>query len=281
MKILITGGTGFIGSNLVKYLNEFNRSKWEIFAPTHTELDLLDFQSCKAYFKEHQFDVVIHTAVPRNYNNGGITVVNIYDKVFRMFSNLFFFTTNSYCINLGSGSDEQDTPLGNIKKEIKYIIGLTHNWVNLRLFGVFGMGEHSARFFPSLFVEQNTITIKNPSSLFSWIAVNDLCFILKWFCRHQPKNNAYDICNCEIQPLSYWGRFLSELTFKKLIRMPNPRIDYVGNNTILLNTMSEISPNGIFTPMKESILNYHHDFLLQEIEHFNRRCSEFKGEDHI
>lgn len=282
MKILITGGTGFIGSHLVRSFEaEYD---WKVFAPTHKELDLLSFESCQAYFQNNYFDIVIHAACPRNYTKQGITVVNLYEKMFMMFSNLFFFTTKSRCFNLGSGAEYQEMELGRAKRNINWVIHNSMNWINLRLFGVFGMGEQPMRFFPSIFKEiitSQTITIQNPDNRFSWIDISDLCFIMRVFCRHAPKENDYDVCNSELQTLGYWGEYLSSYFNVKLILGKYPRSDYCGNNTSLIEEMNSITHIGCFKPMKISIINYYQFFLSNQTDQFNKRWSEFKGEDHI
>lgn len=48
-KILLTGGSGFIGRNLRE---SFLASKYDITAPTHSELDLLDTRSTDEFFKK-------------------------------------------------------------------------------------------------------------------------------------------------------------------------------------------------------------------------------------
>ena len=47
MKILITGGSGFIGRNLVKTLNK----DYDVYSPSSSELDLTDAQQVTTYLQ--------------------------------------------------------------------------------------------------------------------------------------------------------------------------------------------------------------------------------------
>lgn len=58
-KIYITGGSGLVGRNIRE--NEII-SESEIFAPTHSELDLCDYNSVYDFLKQKKPDLVIHTA---------------------------------------------------------------------------------------------------------------------------------------------------------------------------------------------------------------------------
>ena len=60
-KILIIGGTGFIGRNLLHYFK--NHTSYDVAAPTRSELNLLDDTACKNYIKYLKPDYVVHCAV--------------------------------------------------------------------------------------------------------------------------------------------------------------------------------------------------------------------------
>lgn len=55
MKILITGGNGMVGKNLRKLMPE-------AFAPSSSDLDLMDASAVKMYMNDNKFDTVIHLA---------------------------------------------------------------------------------------------------------------------------------------------------------------------------------------------------------------------------
>ena len=57
-KILITGGSGFIGHNLVEALS----GTYRVYCPTSSQLNLLDEAKVYAYCRRHRFDTVIHAA---------------------------------------------------------------------------------------------------------------------------------------------------------------------------------------------------------------------------
>ena len=59
MKVLVTGGSGFLGWRTATYLETLG---WQVFTPSHRELDIVDEMELRAWFRHHTPDVVIHTA---------------------------------------------------------------------------------------------------------------------------------------------------------------------------------------------------------------------------
>ena len=59
MKLLVTGGSGFLGRRVVAH---FEKLGWQVFAPSHRELDITDREEVHAWFRNHHPDAVIHTA---------------------------------------------------------------------------------------------------------------------------------------------------------------------------------------------------------------------------
>jgi len=86
-KILITGGSGFLGRQIV---NECSQ-EFEVLAPRSSEFNLYDYESTSNFIKEHKPEVVVHSAAyygglninieePANlFRNNTIMTANIYE----------------------------------------------------------------------------------------------------------------------------------------------------------------------------------------------------------
>ena len=59
MKLLVTGGSGFLGRRTVEYLKSLG---WQVLAPGHKELDITDFSAVREWFCQNMPEAVIHTA---------------------------------------------------------------------------------------------------------------------------------------------------------------------------------------------------------------------------
>lgn len=57
-KLLLTGASGFLGSRILTYYKE----KYYILAPSHSEMDITEWNNVIHYFEQHKPDIVIHCA---------------------------------------------------------------------------------------------------------------------------------------------------------------------------------------------------------------------------
>ena len=77
-KILLLGQSGFIGQNLLEYFQE----KYDIIAPTHQQLDVLDERAVIDCLSKGNFDIVINALDVRDGS------IDYFEKRLRMFTNL-------------------------------------------------------------------------------------------------------------------------------------------------------------------------------------------------
>lgn len=68
MKVLLTGGSGFIGRNFIERYS----GRYEIFAPTSQEVDLTKIRQVSDYFSDNKFDAVIHAAGKSDGYSGSV-----------------------------------------------------------------------------------------------------------------------------------------------------------------------------------------------------------------
>ena len=154
MKILITGGSGFIGRSLIKALKE----EYDVFSPSSKELDVTNSYDVKKYLQNKYFDWVIHCAI-----DGGKRTIEDKEDVAYNNIKMFFNLMNNKdrfgkLINFASGAEFDRTtainnntnnlknsyptdPYGMSKNIISRIINDSLNCYNFSVYGVFGEDE--------------------------------------------------------------------------------------------------------------------------------------------
>ena len=195
MKILITGGSGFIGRNLIKSLKEDN----EVFYPSSKELDLTDSEVVDNYFRNKYFDWVIHCAI----KGGKRTKEDSLDTTYKNLSMFFNLMRNrdryNKLINFSTGAEfdrskditgDNDVnnyfPLdcyGLSKNVISRILKTNSTAYNLRIYGVFGIDEEPDRFFRSNILRSKSgdpIEI-HQDRYFDFIYIEDLILVIKHY----------------------------------------------------------------------------------------------------
>ena len=150
MNILITGGNGFVGKAIKKYLDNIQLSSISV---SRKDFDLSCYESTKEWFikKDQFFDVVIHTAI-----TGGSRLkednYSIIDNNIKMYYNLL--ANSKYFdrfINLGSGAEysQAHKPYGLSKRIISESMNGKKNFFNLRIYAIFDHNENIRRFIKS------------------------------------------------------------------------------------------------------------------------------------
>lgn len=280
MNILLTGGSGFIGRNLIELLGK----KYTIFAPSHKELELLDTEAVKNYIKSHKIDSIIHAA---NRGGGRDTkdMANVVEYNTRMFFNI---ARNSAfvkkIIHLGSGAEYgKQRDLVKVKESdfdnyvptddygfAKYIcskyIEKSDNIINLRLFGVYGKYENYYYKFISDAIVKNLfhlpITI-NQNVYFDYLCIDDLIRIIEYFINNETKYNIYNCTRGTTIDSISLTNIINEISSKPseiIIQNQGLSKEYSGDNTRLLEELKGFE----FTSHKDAIVslyNYYKSIL--------------------
>ena len=233
LKIFITGGTGFIGSNLVHFfLNKGHEVATTIRAQSNLwrlsdllndvklfKLDIIDREKINDAFNSFKPDVVINTIAYGGYHfetdSGRIFDNNLYGTM-----NLVEAYINSNAellINTGSSSEygfknhpmsEQDIlePLGSygVSKAAATLysrsrsIETERKIVTLRLFSAYGEFEESHRLVPYLIatsIRGRTAKLNDPNNVRDFIYVRDICNAYMNLIKRQDKVGFGEIFN--------------------------------------------------------------------------------------
>lgn len=270
-KILITGGSGFIGRNLKEYL----RKSYLVLAPSSRQLNLLDTAAVSKYLKRNRFDVVIHCAadaVSRDFAKDKYKVVENNLLMFfnlerksDLYSRMFYFGSGAEYDrkNLKPKMSEEyfDThiPLDEYGFS-KYVIGKyiqkSQNIYELRLFGVFGRYEN----WKVRFISNNICRAlydmnlsMNQNVKFDYLYVQDLCKIIEMFVkRKRLKYRQYNVCSGSAIDLVTLAKKIIKISGKDLklrIKKKGWGSEYSGSNSRLLSEFGDIS----YTPIDAAI----------------------------
>lgn len=288
--ILLTGGSGFIGRNLVEYL----APRRHVLAPTRGELDLLDENAVSEYFRGNAIDVVIHGATHPGHRNAK-DPTNVFFKNVRMFFNIAR-NADRYrrMILLGSGAVyDMRHYLPKMREELfgshvprdehgfsMYVcarhLELLDNVVELRLFGVFGKYEDYAIRFISNAICKTLFDLKitiRQDRLFDYLFVEDLGPVVEHFIDRDAGGRSYNVTPDTAVALSSLARKVLALSGKDLeivIGTPGMGPEYSGDNSRL---KAEIPGLG-FTPIDEAVAKLY-SWYTENRQRIDRKCLLF------
>src|ERR1035437_1096679 len=274
MRILLTGGSGFVGRNLLEHLSR----EHEVLAPTHAELDLADDRAVDAWFRAHEVDAVVLGAVRPGHRAAQDPARQLWSNL-RMFFNitrtsnrfgrLVFlssgaaYDTRSALVRVAEdrlGASVPEDEHGLSKYTIaRYMEALgpqaRPSVVELRLFGVFGPYEdYGIRFISNAICRtlfDLPITLRQDRR-FSYLFIRDLMPVIDWALVGRPEHVAYNVAPDWADSLHDIGHLVSIRTGKDLpvlVAVEGYGREYSADNARLRKEM----PHLRFTPTEVAI----------------------------
>lgn len=273
MKILLTGGSGFVGRNVKEYLQQ---KGYDVYAPTSRELDCMDEEKVKLHLQAHHYDVVFHFAVYGDKGDHVRDAAKVLEYNLRIFYNFAKYASlYGRMIYTGSGAEyDKRYPIQMVTEEdwsirslpidqyglMKYLVNQTiensENIYNLRLFGIFGKYEDwKTKFISNLCCK----SLKGlPLSLrrncyFDYLWIDDFCRMLEKFIKlEHPRYHVYNAVRGERIDLLSLAHIVNEVADEKreiFVCREGYANEYTANHDRIMQEMPDIT----YTDIKSSV----------------------------
>ena len=262
-KVLFTGGTGFVGKNVIPFLKDDNI---EIIAPTRAELNLFDYEEVKNFVTNNRIQVVIHSANPNPAKNSVDESINMFKGSLEIFMN-FYRLRDCYekMLYIGSGAEydkrydivsatedqigiyQPTDEYGFAKFIMNELARKSENIYNLRLFACYGPYDFSTKFITHAItccLNKEPLTIRQ-DCWFDYLHVYDFAKMLKYFIINTPKYHDYNICSGTRVKLSQIAAMVidqMQSDSKILLLKEGMNKEYTADNTRLLKEFDWKSP---------------------------------------
>jgi nucleoside-diphosphate-sugar epimerase len=200
MKVLVTGGNGYIARSLVKSFSD----KYNVSSITRKDFDLSDPVLTSEWFKNKKFDIVIHAAAcggSRLSPDGPDVLRQNLMMYYNLLSNKKSF---GKLISFGSGAElfQKETSYGMSKQIISESIRNTDNFYNLRIFAVFDENELDRRFIKSSilrYISKKPIVIHS-DKIMDFFYMQDLISLVEYYIQNDDPekevNCSYETKTC-------------------------------------------------------------------------------------
>jgi UDP-glucose 4-epimerase len=283
--VFVTGGSGFIGRNLIEALGD----GYDILAPSHAELELLDGEAVAAYLSRHCVDVVVHCAVRPGHRAAR-------DPSQQLQRNLRMFATLARCreryrrlifVSSGAVYDARhyeprlpETAFGRhlpvddhgFSKFLCAAYAATRpDIVELRPFGVFGRYEdYTIRFISNAICRtlfDLPVTLRQ-NRRFDYVPVTDLVGVIERFFTCEVRHDAYNVSAPHTWELLDLARLVVGLSGKDLpivVANEGLGVEYSGDGRRLREDLPEFA----FTPLQEAVARLY-EWYAQRRESIDR-----------
>jgi len=272
VKVLVIGGTGFIGKNLLEAFS----GAYRLSAPPRSELDIYDGAAVEAYLRENYFDIILNASDYRPQPGKIVDGQKMAASRLRGFCNLIR-CKNLYgkMIFFGSGAEYgRELPICNIAEDafdriipqdeygfclhtMTRFAMLAGGIVNLRLFGIFGKYEQwRTRFISGAVCKAlygYPITIRQ-NTYFDFLSVDDLTQMVKWAMHNQTNHCHYNAVSGRRYSLLELAELVREITGADVpifIAREGMGKEYTASNVRISKEMGGFDAQ----PMRESIKN--------------------------
>ncbi|MBQ8920708.1 MAG: NAD(P)-dependent oxidoreductase [Oscillospiraceae bacterium] len=269
MRILLTGGSGFIGGAFLRAW----KTKYDLYAPTHQELDLLDADAAEDYLRENCFDLILHTANTNNVVHQDRADRQL-DFNLRMFCNLercrdlygkmyYFGSGAEYDMRCYQprmtedyfGSHIPQDPYGFSKYIMSRMAETSENIYDFRLFGVYGPGEEWRRRFISNMIyqaaEQSEMKMDR-NMMFDYLYITDLIAAAEMLIGVTPSRHSYNLCSGQAVSLRALADIVKEETGSRAEIVMNStewKPEYTGDNSRFVREFGRFE----MTPVRDAI----------------------------
>ncbi len=269
MRVWVTGGSGFIGRNLVEQLGQ----EFDVLAPSHAELDLLDEEAVASFLGLNPVDAVVHCATKPGHRNAK-DPTGLLDANTRMFFNLtgrkdlfgrlilltsgLVYDQRHYRPKMAENYFDTHVPVdesGYSKYLCARYAERLDNVVELRPFGVFGKYEDwEIRFISNAICKtlfDLPVTLRQ-NRRFDYSFVDDLVKVVRHFLLNNPLHKAYNITPDHALELKTLAEMIVRISGKDLpirIAQPGLGVEYSGDNHRL---KAEV-PGFPFTPLEYAV----------------------------
>ncbi len=273
MKILVTGGSGFIGKTFIKAY----RKKFDIVAPSHEEMDLTDSRAVAAVFKAHKFDAVLHLAGLGEKGRETIETDNLI-----MFKNIQYMSIVygvKKLLIVGDAVElDRSRPIVDFSEDNfgdavpkdgyglgRYLISVLAAkdkiTTSLRIFNVYGVGGHGVinKIVAAGSRGKKQITIDRDKTV-SAVSADDAVKVIAEFLRGDYPKGDYNLVSGDKASYTAIAKAV-----KRLVRKDGSDIDIVVKNDGADNEYSAVNDKLLsvmkikFTPILSGIKNLYQD----------------------